>query len=239
MQDILNKLAETYIELFLKNNAALQMKKNALRKELAQKGVLKKEGKNDFDHYKYFSEAQYKELFTDLFSKHGLELKSSEISYTAFDGSQKQPFGRLVKVEFCLIDCDTGFYELSYVTGEGLDKGDKAGYKANTGAIKYYLADTFLVATGDDPENENNATTAAPQKTTKQPQQTTANKATVKQIQLINKQLNSNPDKVTKLLDRLGVSNINDLTVTQANAIIKKLIEQETESPDISFQKGE
>ena len=35
-----------------------------------------------------------------------------------------------------------------------LDKGDKAGYKANTGAIKYYLANTFMVATGDDPETE-------------------------------------------------------------------------------------
>lgn len=154
MQEILNKICETNPENFLKNNALLQSKKSALREELSQMGILQKEGHNTFDKYKYFSEAQYKELFTRLFSKHRLELKSSEMTYTDFQGTQKQPFGRKVKIEFCLIDCDTGFFELSYITGEGLDKGDKAGYKANTGAIKYYLADTFLVATGDDPEKE-------------------------------------------------------------------------------------
>ena len=71
----------------MKYNAKLQQKKNALRKELSEKGVLKKGGKNDYDHYTYFSEAQYKELFTELFSKHGLELKFTELEYNTFEGS--------------------------------------------------------------------------------------------------------------------------------------------------------
>jgi len=38
------------------------------------------------------------------------------------------------------------------VIGEGVDSGDKASYKAMTGALKYALRQTFLIETGDEPE---------------------------------------------------------------------------------------
>lgn len=139
---------------WLKLNAQLQQKKNALRKELNRRGILKRGGNNAYDNYKYFSEAQYKLLFTELFSVYGLELTVTEESYELFDGTGKQNNGRTVKDRFILTDIDTGFSESGLITGEGLDKGDKAGYKAHTGAMKYYLANTFLVATGDDAECE-------------------------------------------------------------------------------------
>lgn len=135
-------------------NAKLQQKKNVLRKALKEKGVLQKGGTNQFDRYKYFSEAQYKELFTELFSDHGLELKFTELSYDTFDGPEKQANGRMPRIQFTLFDIETGFGEDTVITGEGIDKGDKAGYKAYTGALKYYLANTFMVATGDDPEKD-------------------------------------------------------------------------------------
>lgn len=133
----------------------LLKKKNELRKLLKEKGVLERDKKNTFDNYKYFSEAQYKKLFTELFSKVGLELAMSveELQTFNVEGS-KQPNGRIVKVLFTLQDTDTGDEEQSIVFGEGFDKGDKGIYKAYTGALKYYLANTFMVATGDDPENE-------------------------------------------------------------------------------------
>jgi hypothetical protein len=40
------------------------------------------------------------------------------------------------------------------VPGEGRDPGDKGPYKAMTGALKYALLQSFLIATGDDPEDE-------------------------------------------------------------------------------------
>ena len=43
-------------------NAKLQQKKAEIRKRIREAGVLEKKGTNDFDHYKYFTEAQYKEL---------------------------------------------------------------------------------------------------------------------------------------------------------------------------------
>ena len=143
------------VKEWLALNAKLQAKKNALRHALKEKGTIKKDKQNTFDKYAYLSEAGYKALFTELLSEHGLELTSSEEDYTFFETKNtKQPSGRIVKFRFRLTDVETGFYEESYVTGEGIDKGDKAGYKADTGAIKYYLANTFLVATGDDAEAE-------------------------------------------------------------------------------------
>ena len=56
------------VEKWMELNAKLQQKKNKLRKELAEQGILKRSGENNFDHYSYFSEAQYKALFTKLFS---------------------------------------------------------------------------------------------------------------------------------------------------------------------------
>lgn len=172
------KLDNLTIETWLDLNAKLQKKKNALRKALKEKGVLKKGGTNTYDKYSYFSEAQYKELFTELFSNAGLELSFNEVEYNTFTGSEKQANGRMPKLMFILTDIDTGFYEETTITGEGIDKGDKAGYKAYTGALKYYLANTFMVATGDDPEKE------SPSHTMNDKQE---KKATEKQIELMKK----------------------------------------------------
>lgn len=135
-------------------NAKLQTKKNLLRKALFKKGVVARDRTNEFDRYKYFSEAGYKKLFTELFSNAGLELTTTIDEVERFTVDGKQNNGRQVKVLFTLSDVETGFAETSTFYGEGFDKGDKGLYKAYTGALKYYLANTFMVATGDDPEVE-------------------------------------------------------------------------------------
>ena len=199
---------KTWLEL----NAKLQAKKNALRKDLKSKGILKKGGQNDYDHYSYFSEAQYKELFTELFSKNNLELKFSELEYNTFEGSGKNCNGRMTRLEFTLIDVETGFFETTIITGEGMDKGDKAGYKAYTGAVKYYLADTFLVATGDDAEKESpeeNMNTKSERK------------ASPKQIELLQKYYTG--ENLEKLLQVNNISKIEDLPMQKASDIISKL----------------
>ena len=135
-------------------NAKLQTIKNLLRKALFKKGVVARDRTNEFDRYKYFSEAGYKKLFTELFSNAGLELTTTIDEVERFTVDGKQNNGRQVKVLFTLSDVETGFAETSTFYGEGFDKGDKGLYKAYTGALKYYLANTFMVATGDDPEVE-------------------------------------------------------------------------------------
>ena len=198
------------IEVWLDLNAKLQQKKNALRQVLKEKGVLKKGGTNTFDKYSYFSEAQYKELFTELFSNAGLELSFNEVEYNTFTGSEKQANGRMPKLNFILTDIDTGFYEVTTITGEGIDKGDKAGYKAYTGALKYYLANTFMVATGDDPEKESPSHTM----NTKEEK-----KASAKQVELLKGLVNDIP----AMLKYYNVEKIEELTVKQASETISKL----------------
>ena len=198
---------------WLKFNSQLATKKNTLRKLLKQKGVLKKEGVNTYDKYKYFSEAQYKELFTELFSEAGLELSFSELEYSTFEGSEKQANGRMPKLEFKLTDISTGFYETTTITGEGIDKGDKAGYKAYTGAIKYYLANTFLVATGDDPEKESPENTMNKKNP---PKQATEKHATEKQIEMI-KNLAKEKGK------EIDEDALKSLTITKASQTIEYL----------------
>lgn len=206
------------VQEWMQCNAKLQQKKNALRKALKEKGVLPNKGKNDYDHYKYFSEAQYKELFTELLSENGLELKFNELEYNTFDGTEKQANGRMPKLEFYLFDIETGFYETTIITGEAIDKGDKAGYKAYTGALKYYLADTFMVATGDDADQEspnhkmNNVSNQI-------------RKASTKQITVLEKVYTG--DRLTKLLEANGLEKLEDISMEKASELIGKLKEKE------------
>jgi len=191
----------------------LAQKKNALRKDLAERGILKREGNNQFDRYKYFSEAQYKSLFTELLSSHDLELRSTVSDYSTIEGTEKQANGRIVQMEFELIDCETGFSETSKFYGEGFDKGDKAMYKAYTGAIKYYLANTFLVATGDDPEKDSPDT------------KMNVRKISAAQKAVIEKKYSG--DKLQQLLDWAKVKKLDEMTEDQALAVIKQIKERE------------
>lgn len=197
---------------WLELNAKLQQKKNTLRKALKDKGVLKKGAKNTFDRYSYFSEAQYKELFTELFSATGLELKFNEVEYETFTGSEKQANGRMPKLEFELFDIETGFGETTIITGEGIDKGDKAGYKAYTGALKYYLANTFMVATGDDPEQDS----PAAQMNDKQER-----KASPKQIEFLRSRYEG--ENMGKLLEANHITKIEDMSMNKASDLIAKI----------------
>lgn len=240
-------LEQLEIKDWLAYNAKLQAKKNALRADLAQMGVQKKDGNNTFDRYKYFSEAQYKLLFTELFSKHRLELKFTELEYLTFDGSEKQANGRMPKIEFALMDAETGFYETTVITGEGIDKGDKAGYKAYTGALKYYLADTFMVATGDDPEQDspqntmnhvNRAPQTQTQQTTPRSSSVTANAAPPSQAGKANEPLITEAqvrtlsktytgELLAKLLEKNGLARLEDMTKAKASELIAALIERD------------
>ena len=59
-----------------------------------------------------------------------------------------------VVMAYTFADVDSGEEVVAKVAGQGLDPGDKAPYKAMTGALKYALLQSFLLATGDDPEDE-------------------------------------------------------------------------------------
>lgn len=56
---------------------------------------------------------------------------------------------------FC--DSETGYTYAIQSTGTGFDNTDKGAFKAITGAMKYFVAKNFMVATEDDPESDGEA----------------------------------------------------------------------------------
>lgn len=203
--------------------ASLNQKKNKLRKALKEKGILPKGAHNDYDNYEYFSEAQYKELFTELFSEYGIELVIDEVNYGTFDGTDKQPFGRVVTLACTLIDIDTGYRETSHHSGEGLDRGDKAGYKATTGAIKKFLSSTFLVATKDDPEREDDkpVNKKTYSKTTTKVTKVTAGSITKGQIAMIKSLFKDSKEELKEMMTPYKKKKIEELTMEEASKIIE------------------
>lgn len=206
----------------LKFKAKLLQKKNRVRKAIKEKGTLLNGAFNEFDNYEYFSEAQYKELFTDLLSEYGLELKPSEISKTEFRGTEKQPFGYSVTFEFELSDIETGYSEVSCHSGTGIDKGDKAYYKARTGALKTYFSMTFLVATKDDPERDDDKPEV--KKSSYQSKKNVSKKDSITrgQLDILIDLFKNNEAELKEMMSPFKKTRVQQLTNLEASKIISK-----------------
>jgi len=119
-----------------------------------------KNGKNKFFNYDYVTEADLTDHIRPILAEEGIAFTSTVLEATKTpvekEGSKENKEGAIstVKMLFRLIDADDGSSIESVFLGEGADKGDKGFYKAYTGCTKYFLMKTFLVATGDDPEND-------------------------------------------------------------------------------------
>ena len=113
-------------------------------------------------------------------------------------------------------------------TGEGLDRGDKAGYKAYTGAVKYFLANTFLVPTGDDPETESPGVVEDTKK------QNTIKK-TNENVKLVSQEkidkiklMYQGETKINKLLSIAKVDKLENLTEKMADYFISVAMKEKT-----------
>lgn len=118
-----------------------------------------KNGKNTFHNYKYATESDITDGLRDLLQEHGLAfLPPSVINWersetTKKNGDRGDDLTR-VQLQFGLACTETGEVFTAMFWGEGQDGGDKGFYKSYTGAVKYFLMKTFLIATGDDPEQD-------------------------------------------------------------------------------------
>lgn len=77
----------------------------------------------------------------------------------------------LVVTESVTLVHSSGQWVSIKAVGEGMDSGDKAAYKAQTGARKYGIAKLLNVVTSDDPEKHSPAPQAAPTQSAAYPQQ--------------------------------------------------------------------
>jgi hypothetical protein len=113
-----------------------------------------KDGKNRHQSYEYITEKQYKNNFKRARAEAGLLWKMEEVGHEFVGTISDKMHLVLTKFRGRLIDPDTGEFEEYLFSGSGADNGDKALYKAYTGGLKFYLASNYLVAEGNDPEND-------------------------------------------------------------------------------------
>jgi hypothetical protein len=131
-----------------------------LRQKLAEVrrrlGYIQKRGHNERFNYSYVTAADIAGAVGDILSELGVVVIPSleNITYESTAGRGETTRMARVVMAYTFADVDSGEEIVAKVAGQGLDVGDKAPYKAMTGALKYALLQSFLLATGDDPEDE-------------------------------------------------------------------------------------
>ena len=131
-----------------------------LRQKLAEVrrriGYVQKRGHNERHNYSYVTAADIAGSVGDLLAELGVVVipRLEDISYESAVGRGEATRMARVVMAYTFADVDSGDEIIAKVAGQGLDPGDKAPYKAMTGALKYALLQSFLLATGDDPEDE-------------------------------------------------------------------------------------
>jgi len=126
-------------------------------------GHIKKDGRNDFHHYNYVTEAAVMAEVRKALINEGVFLSQS------VENLGKEGDLTTVVMYNTFIDTISGETLTVKSVGQGQDKGDKGSAKAITNAVKYMLLKNFMLSTGDDdPEatDENGKSTGAIQKDT-------------------------------------------------------------------------
>jgi len=118
--------------------------------------VAQKTGKNNEQNYTYAQDEDIVKHMREAIAKAGLVVLPELEKMDVRDVETSRGVRKVtrIKVKFRLCDSDTGVYIDRSFIGEGYDALDKGVYKAYTGAKKYFLINTFLLASSDDPEND-------------------------------------------------------------------------------------
>lgn len=144
-----------------------------LRAIMTDVDYIQKDKTNDFHRYKYASEQAIKEALHKALVEHKVifTLQAQNPRIVSWQAVNQK--GQSVELNATNVDCtytftdiDDGSQVSGAFVGSGSGRDDKGVYAAITGAIKYILTSTFLIPTGDDPENDDSqarkAQTATP-----------------------------------------------------------------------------
>lgn len=132
-------------------------------------GLIRKTGVNQFHRYTYAKEADLVEEVRPILSEYGIWLEQGlwgdpetgfiphqRLGQITREGVARDTLTAITKrFRFVWWNAEAGALETTEwepFMGYGDDAGDKGYYKAETGAVKYFLMKTFMVATGNDPE---------------------------------------------------------------------------------------
>jgi hypothetical protein len=117
-----------------------------------------KDRRNAQANYDYASEKAIKEALHSAFASEGILFKHEVLDCFSME-MQENSQGRetkvtVIKTRYAFIDVETGESIEGEYMGSGNGRDDKGLYAAITGSIKYVLTSSFLIPTGDDPEDD-------------------------------------------------------------------------------------
>ncbi len=128
-----------------------------LAKILGEIGKVAKSGRNEFHKYDYVTENDLVYAVRTKLAEAGIFVfTSTEAQHVEIvKGSDEKSWAlTTVSTRHTFIDGESGDEFSVCSQGQGSDNGDKGGYKAMTGAMKYFLYKCFMIPTGDDPESD-------------------------------------------------------------------------------------
>ena len=116
-------------------------------------GYVAKTGTNSAQGYKFVQASAVADKVREQLVKFNVSMTPTQIDVISegLTPSGKQALLTL-RFTWTLTDGESGETVSFQSVGTGADSGDKAAYKAATGALKYALLTGFLIPTGDDPE---------------------------------------------------------------------------------------
>ena len=146
----------------------MDSKRNLAQKLLdimSEAGTMEKAGYNAHNKYAYVKESDVSEKFQGLLAKHGVFILSSVLSCESKQvqsSTGKPNILSSVVMEYTLINVDDPKETYTVrASGDGMDVGDKAIYKALTGAHKYFFIRNFNLGSDDDAEKDSPAVSKA------------------------------------------------------------------------------
>ena len=127
-----------------------------LLKVVAEVNHVDKSGRNEFHKYDYVKAADLAHPIRNALTENGV-FAEFDITSEVWDklvtrNGEAQHCKVVGSIVFINVDTPTDRTEAKRCIGEGSDNGDKASYKAMTGAVKYALRNAFLVPDQADPE---------------------------------------------------------------------------------------
>jgi hypothetical protein len=116
-------------------------------------GTIQKKGFNAHFKYAYAKEADFVEAIRPLLDKYRLAITPNVDTFMFSPNNDKMVN---IKVTYTIINIDNpADRTTASMIGQGHDNSDKAIPKSLASTRKYFLASTFMIATGDDPEADN------------------------------------------------------------------------------------
>jgi len=122
----------------------------------AVSGKVNKTGYNSHNKYAYVMEADLLDAVRDALVENKVFVFSS-VEEVSYEGQMTT-----VRTKHTFVDAESGETHEVFSAGQGKDGQDKGVYKAITGASKYFLLKSFMMAGDEDPEKDTKKTAARP-----------------------------------------------------------------------------